>query len=600
MRPEDKTYSDQLMVWLQAEGYTDCFFVGGGNSMYLLEAASKTMSCRAFVHEVSAVIAAEYFNETSSRSKKAFALLTAGPGLTNAITGIAGAWLENRGVLIVGGQVKTEDLKDSAMRQRGIQEIDGVELVSSITKTAIRLDRPHSRSEIVKVARTAFEGRPGPVFIEVCIDVSVKPSDDLLEDSLPKLQIRTRAAIRNRVKILKSAKLLQLSKRPLLLLGNGVDREFVNQNLGRFEKLGLPIASTWTGADRAPSTYPYFAGRPNLFGMRWANIVQQQADLLIAVGTRLNLQQTGFNWQEFAPLAKIVHVDIDRAELSKGHPKTYLKIREDSSKFLSQILQLIEGEDVNSKSDWNSWNSYIAEVRELLPEIETIETDPSFLNPHKLIKDVSLACRSEDTLVTCSSGGTFTATLQSVSVKSRQKLISNKGLASMGYGLAGSIGASLAEPKNRVVLFEGDGGFAQNLQEMGTVAINQLNLKIFIFDNDGYASIRSTQKRLMEGNYLGCDNASGLGLPNWVRVIEAFGVRVLELNPQTPLDEEFHSLFSDSKPACFIVRCNPAYEYVPRVMSRKDESGVITSDPIHKMWPPLSDEIAQRALKYLS
>lgn len=568
--------------------------------MYLLEAASKTMSCRAFVHEVSAVIAAEYFNETSSGSKKAFALLTAGPGLTNAITGIAGAWLENRGVLIVGGQVKTEDLKDPDMRQRGIQEIDGVELVSSITKTAIRLDRPHSRSEIVKVARTAFEGRPGPVFIEVCIDVSVKPSDDLLEDNLPKLQIRTRADIRSRVKILKSAKLLQLSKRPLLLLGNGVDREFVNQNLGRFEKLGLPIASTWTGADRAPSTYRYFAGRPNLFGMRWANIVQQQADLLIAVGTRLNLQQTGFNWQEFAPLAKIVHVDIDRAELSKGHPKTYLKIREDSSKFLSQILQLIEGEDDTPKSDWNAWNSHIAEVRELLPEIETIETDPRFLNPHKLIRDVSLACRSEDTLVTCSSGGTFTATLQSVFVQSGQKLISNKGLASMGYGLAGSIGASLAEPKNRVVLFEGDGGFAQNLQELGTVAINQLNLKIFIFDNDGYASIRSTQKRLLEGNYLGCDNASGLGLPNWVQVIEAFGVRVLELNPQTPLDKEFHSLFSDSKPACFIVRCNPAYEYVPKVMSRRDNSGVITSDPIHKMWPPLSDEISQRTLKYLS
>ena len=600
MRPEVKTYSDQLMVWLQAEGYTDCFFVGGGNSMYLLEAASKTMKCRAFVHEVSAIIAAEYFNETSGGSKKAFALLTAGPGLTNGITGIAGAWLENRGVLIVGGQVKTEDLKDPEMRQRGIQEIDGVELVSSITKRAIRLDRPHPRSEIVKAVRNAFEGRPGPVFIEVCIDISVRPSDGLLEDRLPKLQIRNRPGMTSKLKILQSAELLRLSKRPLLLLGNGVDRDFISQNLGRFAKLGMPIASTWTGADRAPSSYQYFAGRPNLFGMRWANIVQQQADLIIAVGTRLNLQQTGFNWQEFAPLAKIVHVDIDRAELRKGHPKTYLKIREDSSKYLSQLLQLIEGENFDLKYDWSAWNSHIAEVRELLPEIETIETDPRFINPHKLIREVSLACEPSDTLVTCSSGGTFTATLQSVFIAKGQKLLSNKGLASMGYGLAGSIGASLAEPKKRVVLFEGDGGFAQNLQELGTVAINQLNLKIFIFDNDGYASIRSTQKRLLEGNYLGCDYASGLGLPNWKQVIEAFGVRVLELDPQTPLDEEFHTLFSDSKPACFIVRCNPAYEYVPKVMSRKDESGVITSDPIHKMWPPLSDETAQRVLKYLS
>ena len=599
MRPEVKTYSDQLMVWLQAEGYTDCFFVGGGNSMYLLEAASKTMRCRAFVHEVSAVIAAEYFNEASGGSRKAFALLTAGPGITNAITGIAGAWLENRGVLILGGQVKSEDLKDPEMRQRGIQEIDGVDLVSSITKRAIRLDRPHSRSEILKAVRTIFEGRPGPVFIEVCIDISVKPSDGLLENSPPKLLVRKRIGVRNKLKVSQSAKLLGVAKRPLLLLGNGVNRSYVSQNLGRFEKLGMPIASTWTGADRAPSSYQYFAGRPNLFGMRWANVVQQQADLIIAVGTRLNIQQTGFNWQEFAPLAKIVHVDIDKAELSKGHPRTFLKIREDSSKFLSQLLEAIEETNVDFKDNWSTWNSHIAEVRELLPEIETIETDPKFINPHKLIRDVSLACEPSDTLVTCSSGGTFTATLQSVFIAKGQKLFSNKGLASMGYGLAGSIGASLAEPKKRVVLFEGDGGFAQNLQELGTVAINQLNMKIFIFDNDGYASIRSTQKRFLEGNYLGCDNASGLGLPNWVQVIEAFGVRVLELNPETPLDEEFHSVFSDSKPACFIVRCNPAYEYVPKVMSRKDEFGVITSDPIHKMWPPLPDETTRRVLKYL-
>lgn len=600
MRPEVRTYSDQLMVWLQAEGYTDCFFVGGGNSMYLLEAASKTMRCRAFVHEVSAVIAAEYFNEESGGTRKAFALVTAGPGLTNAITGIAGAWLENRGVLIIGGQVKTEDLKGPEMRQRGIQEIDGVDLVASITKTAIRLDRPHPRSEIVKAVRTAFEGRPGPVFIEVCIDISVKPNDGFLENRHPNTLVRKRTEIRHKFKVSQSAKLLEVSKRPLLLLGNGVDRSFVYKNLGRFERLGMPIASTWTGADRAPSSYQYFAGRPNLFGMRWANVVQQQADLIIAVGTRLNLQQTGFNWQEFAPLAKIVHVDIDGAELRKGHPRTFLKIREDSSKYLSQLLQVIEGEDGDTKYDWSDWNSHIAEVRELLPEIETTEIDPRFINPHKLIREVSLACEPSDTLVTCSSGGTFTATLQSVFIAKGQKLLSNKGLASMGYGLAGSIGASLAAPKKRIVLFEGDGGFAQNLQELGTVAINQLNLKIFIFDNDGYASIRSTQKRLLEGNYLGCDNASGLGMPDWMQVIEAFGVRVLELNPQNPLDEEFHSHFSDSKPTCFIVRCNPAYEYVPKVMSRKDESGVITSDPIHKMWPPLSDETAQRVYKYLS
>jgi acetolactate synthase-1/2/3 large subunit len=588
------------MLWLQAEGYTDCFFVGGGNSMYLLEAASKTMKCRAFVHEVSAVIAAEYFNEVSGGSRKAFALLTAGPGLTNAVTGIAGAWLENRGVLIIGGQVKVSDLKGPGMRQRGIQEIDGVRLVSSITKTALRLDRPYKRSEIIKAVRVVFAGRPGPVFLEVCIDVSVRPSNGVLDDFSAKPLVNRPPKVSKTPKISKASKLVKNSKRPLLLLGNGVNRSFVRENLVRFEKLGLPIASTWTGADRAPSTYKFFAGRPNLFGMRWANLVQQQADLVIAVGTRLNLQQTGFNWQSFAPLAKVIHVDIDGAELKKGHPQTFLKINEDASEFLTILLDSLEQDGRNFAENWGEWNSYVREVRQLLPEIETSEKNPDFINPHKLIRDVSLACSTSDILVSCSSGGTFTAALQSAQIKDGQTFLSNKGLASMGYGLAGSIGASLANPQQRVVLFEGDGGFAQNLQELGTVAVNNLNLKIFVFDNDGYASIRSTQKRLLGGNYLGCDSASGLGLPDWVGVIESFGISVLELNAQNPLNEEFESLFSDAKPVCFIVRCNPEYEYLPKVMSKKDEQGVITSDPIHEMWPPLSETMARRVLKYLN
>jgi acetolactate synthase-1/2/3 large subunit len=252
--------------------------------------------------------------------------LTAGPGLTNAVTGIAGAWLENRGVLIIGGQVKVSDLKGPGMRQRGIQEIDGVRLVSSITKTAIRLDRPYKRSQIIKAVRVVFAGRPGPVFLEVCIDVSVRPSDGDLDDFSAKPLVNRPPKVWKTPKISKASKLVKNSKRPLLLLGNGVSRSFVRQNLVRFEELGLPIASTWTGADRAPSTYKFFAGRPNLFGMRWANLVQQQADLVIAVGTRLNLQQTGFNWQSFAPLAKVIHVDIDGVELKKGHPQTFLKI----------------------------------------------------------------------------------------------------------------------------------------------------------------------------------------------------------------------------------------------------------------------------------
>lgn len=594
-----ENYSDQLMSWLKAEGYTDCFFVGGGNSMYLLEAASKKMNCRSFVHEVSAVIAAEYFNEASGNSRKAFALLTAGPGLTNAVTGIAGAWLENRGLLIVGGQVKVGDLMGKGMRQRGIQEIDGARLVSSITKESARLDRPFPRSAVVRLVRSAFEGRPGPVFLEVCIDVSTKPSVPRLDDFETTEVIKKPIRRHSQAQVGRVMQLLKKSSRPLILLGNGLDRRFIEDNLQRFEKLGLPLASTWTGADRAPSTYKYFAGRPNLFGMRWANIIQQQADFIIAVGTRLNLQQTGFNWKSYAPLASIVHVDIDKPELNKGHPKTKIKILEDSSVFLGELLGMLEKSNSDLLPNLKDWNDFIQEVHSLLPEVETLEQDERYINAHQLIKDVSLLCDSTDTFIACSSGGTFTAALQAIFIKNGQKLLSNKGLASMGYGLAGAIGASISEPNRRVILFEGDGGFAQNLQELGTVSVNNLNLKIFIFDNDGYASIRSTQKRLLQENYLGCDNSSGLGLPDWLSAVSAYGIRVLELNPHAPLDEEFSSLFSDSRPACFIVKCNPSYEYLPKVMSKKDQLGVITSDPLHKMWPPLEESVAKRTLKHL-
>lgn len=598
------TYSDQLMGWLKEEGYTDCFFVGGGNSMYLLEAASKVMNCHAVVHEVSAVIAAEYFNEVSGAKKKAFALVTAGPGLTNAVTGIAGAWLENRGVLILGGQVKVSDLMNPGMRQRGIQELDGVKLVSSITKKAIRVDKQIRKSTITQAIREVFEGRPGPVFIEVCIDVSAKPLIAELDDSSAPKFNNKKSGFSNKRRIQKTRKLLLESKRPIFLFGNGVNRVISRQVLVSLEKLKIPAASTWTGADRAPSTYAFYAGRPNLFGMRWANLIQQQADLIIAVGTRLSLQQTGFNWEAYAPLAKIVHVDIDKFELNKGHPITHLRIQSDSEYFLRQLLENIE-EDANKSPEFKermlTWSSFVQEVRNFLPLIETTERESNFINPHQLIFDVThSACDPSDIIVSCSSGGTFTAALQTAFVHQGQMMLSNKGLASMGYGLAGAIGSSFAEPRKRVILFEGDGGFAQNLQELSTVALHNLNLKVFIFDNNGYASIKSTQKRLLSGNFLGCDPSSGLGLPDWQPLVESFGIRVVQLNPANPLNDIFFEHFNSAGPVCFVVKCNPDYEYLPKVMSKIDSNGNITSDPIHEMWPYLEGEARSKVFKFFN
>jgi acetolactate synthase-1/2/3 large subunit len=594
------TYSDQLLDWLVDAGYTNCFFVPGGNSMYLLDAARKRVDCTVFLHEVSATIAAEYFNETDNSGRKAFVLLTAGPGLTNAVTGIAGAWLENRELLVIGGQVKSSDLMSGGIRQRGIQEIDGISLVGSITKIALRLDRPIRRKKFEAVIRMSSEKRPGPVFLEVCLDVSASPANPKLDSKRSIFENHHAKPAGYLMGLKKMRRLLKQSSRPLVLFGAGVNREAALKSLIYLETVGIPAASTWSGADRVPADFSLYAGRPNYFGMRWSNIILQQADLLIAVGTRLNLQQTGFNWKSFLPLGKIVHVDIDLSELRKGHPKTDLKLNVDSGVFLEDLKTLLQDYFEVSKKDLSEWSMYVSEMRQLLPTVEISESRDGYLNPHLVIKEISKSSTESDVIIPCSSGGTFTAVLQTFEVKAGQKMISNKGLASMGYGLAGAIGASISSPGSNVILFEGDGGFAQNLQELGTVSALSLRLKIVIFSNDGYASIKSTQRRFMSGSFVGCDKESGLILPKWSEIAASFNIRCREISTW----QEFHSalpeFLSNPGPDLMVISCDPEYDYVPKVLSRKTSSGNMESNPIQTMWPSLDATTEEVAFRYMS
>jgi acetolactate synthase-1/2/3 large subunit len=589
-------FSDEFMSWLKQLGYTNCFFLAGGGSMHLVDSASRYFECVPVVHEVSAVIATEYFNESNDSSKKAFALLTTGPGLTNAITGIAGAWLESRECLIVGGQVKKADLASGGLRQKGIQELNGIELVSSITKATLRITEPVSRDKVEKVLEKGRSPRRGPVFIEICIDASA--TKVYSESSTPRLPTKdlppTRISSQN---LLQLREMLAHSKRPLLLLGSGVDRIFINTLDTEFERLGIPMSSTWTGADRTHVEYKYYAGRPNTYGMRWANVFQQQSDLLIAVGTRLNLQQTGFNFAEFMPLGKIVQVDLDQAELSKPNPGINLGIKMDSSDFLKVLLDEFKLEDNFVKRV--EWLNFLDLVKKELPVVEEChKSEPEYVEPYSFIYTLSKITTSTDIVIPCSSGGTFTATHQSYMNKKGQQIISNKGLASMGYGLAGAIGAAFSQPKSRVILLEGDGGFAQNLQELGTVCQNRLNIKMFVFSNEGYASIRSSQISYFNGNYVGCDLKTGLGLPSWKKICDAYGVEHILITDVNFLDEHKYS-FESCEPVFFEISTDPNLLYFPKVASRISDSGQMQSAPIHDMTPKLDSAKEALVFKYL-
>jgi acetolactate synthase-1/2/3 large subunit len=580
------------MSWLAEEGYTHCFFVGGGNVMHLLESASKIFKCIPVVHEVAAGIATEYFNELNDDGSRAFALVTAGPGLTNIVTAVAGAFLESRELLVVGGQAKVSDLSRGLVPQIGHQEIDGVGIVKPITKYSILADRRLSKSEVKRITEISRNGRKGPVFIEMCLDISAMPQITEIEG---KEIVELKATAPNSAEIVKVKELLSKSLRPLILIGGGVNRLNTKMILSKLQGLGIPIATTWNGFDRIPYSYDLYAGRPNTYGMRWANIVNQSADLVIAVGTRLGIQQVGFAWDEYVPKGKIIQVDIDPNELSKGFPRLEMGLCCDSQLFLEQLLSGDYGFGVSEE-----WLKFIHEIRSELDIPDKANTaSGNYVELHKFVRELSNKLRPEDVIIPCSSGGTFNAVMQMFRHKENQKILTNKSLASMGYGLSGAIGASFANPNNRIVLLEGDGGFAQNLQELGTVAVNNLNLKIFLTSNKGYASIRTTQKSYFSGNYLGCDESTGLGLPRWEDIFKSFNIPVLLINQSNLWSQQMIEGMESSGPIAFVIELDPEQLFYPKVTSRVESDGSMKTNPIHLMAPELEDSVKKRFYKYL-
>jgi acetolactate synthase-1/2/3 large subunit len=587
-------YSDRFLDILVENGYTTVFYVAGGNIMHILNSCRTRLKCIPVVHEVSAVIAAEYFNETSK--ERAFALVTAGPGLTNCVTGIAGAWLESRGVLIVGGQVKSTDLVGlSGVRQNGIQELNGIEIVRSICKEVVRLDSVRSETEILYYLDKVFSGRPGPVFMEFCLDVQAIEGVEFKSDHITRFST-DRPIIDLKILSEELQRRVGASERPVILLGGGVSREQAPIYIEVIEKLGIPIMTTWNGADRITSDHTLYFGRPNTWGQRSSNIILQQSDLLIAVGTRLGLQQTGFNWQQFLTNGKVVQVDIDKSELEKSHPDVDLRVHADSKDFLEALSSI----EVSSANKFQNWLSFAREVRALCPLSEPVNVAfPDSVNPYDFVLELSRKCPEKAVIIPCSSGGAFTTMMQSFEQKKDQLIVTNKGLASMGYGLAGAIGAAIANPDKPIILVEGDGGFAQNLQELGTSISQGLSLKIFIYSNEGYASIRMTQRNYFDGAYMGCDISTGLGLPDWEHIAKAYGCTFSVLNLDYMASEEFHAELLDDICRLYIVPIDPEQTYFPKISSSLGVNGQMLSDPLHLMTPQLPESISKRIFRYI-
>ncbi len=587
-------YAEVFADWLVEFGYTHCFFVAGGNIMHLLDGLRTRMTCVPTVHEVAAGIAAEYFNESGGKGR-AFALVTAGPGLTNIVTAISGAFLESRELLVIGGQTKTTDLAGQTLRQRGIQEIDGISIVRAITKASVCFEEPATRDVVEGLIRFGSEGRPGPIFMELPLDVQGAPVDPKSLGISHHVEASTQAMDDVMIAATQTHDRIAAASRPVILIGGRVSRRAMPDLLPGLRALGVPLMTTWNGFDRIADDESLYMGRPNNWGQRSANVLLSQADLIIAVGCRLAYQQTGFNWEEFAPLADVVQVFPDPDEIAKGHPKTVAAYTVDSDAFLRLVVA------GTPWADHAGWVGFCQYVRSLLPNVDPENvTGAGFISPFTFCEVLSECMTSRDMIVVASSGGANSVPMQTLRGKRGQIVITDNGLASMGYALSGAVGVAIAHPDRRVIHLEGDGSFAQNLQELAIVDVNRLNIKTFLWTNEGYGSIRQTQRNYFGGAYLGCDTRTGLGFPDWDLLFHAYHIETMVLEEGWERSEVFLRAFNSVQPFAFIVPVDTEQTYFPKISSRVTESGSMESNPLYRMTPDLPLEIERDVLRYLS
>lgn len=591
-------FSDLLTDKLLELGYSHCYFVAGGNIMHLLNSVRSRFTCIPFAHEVGAAIATEYHNASiSGLQGRAFCLVTAGPGLTNAVTGVAGAWQESRELLILGGQVKTADLACPGLRQRGIQEVDGVELLRSITKAALRIDSPAQLDKALEAVQLGSTPRKGPVFLELPLDAQAAGVDAAALPAMADRPATLPIASLGGERIAQIAARLAQAERPVLLIGGGVERSTALALAGALRDCGVPLMTTYNGADRVDNHLANYFGRPNTWGMRYSNILLQQADLIVALGTRLGMQQTGFNWEEFAPLAHLIQVEIDPIELGKGHPHVDEPCCGDANEVLCQLLL---AHRITLQKHQHEWFDHCRLVKGSLPLSEDCNSrDPHYINPYDFWEQLSEQLDGDSALVPCSSGSSFTSSYQAVTLPAGTQMLSNKSQAAMGYGLSGAIGVALANPQRRVFLVEGDGGFLQNIQELAVARKNLTNLGIYVWVNNGYASIRMTQKTYFQGAWLGCDTESGLGFPDWPTLFSSFDIPVLAMGPEGFASETTQSFIREHGLYAVLVPIDPAQTFFPKISSFITPSGGMKSNPLHKIGPVLPELFYQRMAPHL-
>lgn len=582
--------SDYIAKRLVDHGIKDVFMVTGGGAMHLNDALGNNPDLTYYCnhHEQACAIAAEGYYRASGRMP--VVNVTTGPGGTNAVTGVLGQWLDSIPALYISGQVKWETTiyscpEISNLRQLGDQEGDIINIIKPITKFAIILKDPLQVKRILdKAIFIATHGRPGPVWIDIPLNVqgAIIDTEKLEEyDSIEDEIFFDEKVIYDQTDLL--VEKLFSSKSPVLYVGNGIRLAGATElykNL--FNKLQIPILCAISGHDLIPTDNQLFMGRPGMCGDRLGNIIVQNCDLMIILGTRLGLRQATYNYNDFGRKAYKIMVDIDEAEINKPTLKIDLKIHSDLKLFLDVLLKKLHKLQIPEFKAWVNWGN---DLKKKLPTVlEDNPSNPLFVNSYYFADRLFNALSPYATVVT-GNGTAYTCTFQVMKVKDGMRVFANQGCAAMGYDLPAALGACIANDKEQVVLITGDGSIMMNLQELQTIAAYNLPVKIFLLENNGYVAIRTTQTVFFDKRFVGESPQSRLFFPEFRKVVEAFGLKYFTIKNEKDTDEIIKQVLIENGPVLCEIKMDPAQTLFPKVASLRLPDGSMISKPMEDMFP---------------
>ncbi|MBN2530511.1 MAG: thiamine pyrophosphate-binding protein [Deltaproteobacteria bacterium] len=585
--------SDIIAHYLHSVGIEKFFMVTGGGAMHLNNSLGTRLNYICCHHEQACAIAAEGYARTSG--KLGVVNVTTGPGGLNTLTGVLGQWTDSVPVLYLSGQVKTSTTithyPKSKLRQLGDQEVDIVRIVEPITKYAVSVTQSNDiLYQLQKAIHIALSGRPGPVWLDIPIDVqaAVVEADDL-RTYIPDED--TTGYLSSIAKVPDVAKLLENSKRPLLVAGNGINISGARKELIHLvDRLQIPVVTTFNGLDVIASSHPMYIGRIGIQGTRAGNFALQNADVLVEIGTRNNIRQTSYNWENFGKNAYKIVVDIDEAELGKPTLKPDMAVHMDAKVFIKALFKEFD-ETVTHATEWTSWcqgikNAYpvvLAEYRDINEKV----------HPYYFLEKITSISSAQDVFV--SGNGTVSVTMmQAAVVKEGQHLFGNSGCAAMGYDLPAAIGAAFALKKGQVICLAGDGSLQMNIQELQTVKQHDLPIKIFYFNNNGYHSIRQTQNNFFGGELIGCDKSSGVTFPDIIKIGKAYGLQTERIESHADIELNIAKVLNMKGPVLCEVMIVKNYIFSPKVSSKKLEDGTMVSSSLEDMFPYLNKDELQK------